>query len=157
MDVEETIRPVVEGAGLELVDVTLHHAPGRSLLKVTVDRDGGVDLEAIAEASDRIGRRLDLEGFDPGPYSLEVSSPGIERQLKRPGDFAKRVGSRVRIKTFEPVDGSRNLAGTLAEAVEGGVRIATEHGEVVVRYDLIASARIVADWEAELKERGKRS
>jgi ribosome maturation factor RimP len=157
MDVEETIRPVVEGAGLELVDVTLQHAPGRSLLRVTVDREGGVDLEAIAEASDRIGRRLDLEGFDPGPYSLEVSSPGIERLLKRPGDFAKRVGQRIKVKSSEPVGGSRTFAGTLVEAGDNGVRLATEQGEVVLAYGQIASARTVADWEAELKERGKRS
>jgi ribosome maturation factor RimP len=155
MDVEETIRPVVEGAGLELVDVTLHHAPGRSLLRVTVDREGGVDLEAIADASERIGRRLDLEGFDPGPYALEVSSPGIERPLKHPRDFAKRVGDRVKVKTSEPVEGSRSFIGALVEAGPETIRIATEEGERSLAYHQIASARIVADWEAELKERGK--
>ena len=82
MDLEGTIRSVVEGAGLELVEANLHRTPGRSLLRVTVDREGGVDLDAIADASGRISRRLDLEGFDPGPYALEVSSPGIERPLK---------------------------------------------------------------------------
>jgi ribosome maturation factor RimP len=156
MDLEGTIRSVVEGAGLELVEVTLHGAPGRSLLRVTVDREGGVDIDAIADASERVSRRLDLEGFDPGPYSLEVSSPGIERPLKDRGDFAKRVGERVKIKTAQPVDGSRSFTGTLVEAGPGVVRIATEQGERTVAYDAIASARTVADWEAELKERGKR-
>jgi ribosome maturation factor RimP len=155
VDVEETIRPVVEGAGLELVEVVLHRAPGRSLLRVTIDREGGVDLDAIADASERISRRLDLEGFDPGPYALEVSSPGIERPLKDRRDFAKRVGARVRVKTAQPVEGARSLTGTLVEAGPETVRIATEQGERSISYQEITSARTVADWEAELKERGK--
>ena len=156
MDLEGTIRSVVEGAGLELVEANLHRAPGRSLLRVTVDREGGVDLDAIADASGRISRRLDLEGFDPGPYALEVSSPGIERPLRDRSDFAKRVGERVKVKTAQPVDGLRSLTGTLVEAGLEAVRIATEQGEHTVAFEAIASARTVADWEAELKERGKR-
>lgn len=157
MDVEETIRPVVEGAGLELVEVSLHRGQGRSLLRVTIDREGGVDLDAIAEASQRISRRLDLQGFDPGPYSLEVSSPGIERPLKAPQDFTKRVGERVKVKTAGPVDGAQSFTGTLVEAGPESVRIATDQGERSLLYGDIASARTVADWEAELKERGKRT
>jgi ribosome maturation factor RimP len=157
MDLEGTIRPVVEGAGLELVEVNLHHGSGRSLLRVMVDRDGGVDLDAIADASGRISRRLDLEGFDPGPYSLEVSSPGIERPLRGPGDFARRVGERVKVKTARPVDGASVFTGTLVAAEERDVRIATDRDEHTLAYEDIASARTVADWEAELKERGKKS
>jgi ribosome maturation factor RimP len=156
MELEDTIRSVVEGAGLELVEVALHRAPGRSLLRVTVDRDGGVDLGAIADASERIGRRLDLEGFDPGPYSLEVSSPGIERPLKGPHDFAKRVGERVKVKTAAPVDGGRSFTGLLVAAGPDEVRIDTGDGERAFAYEQIASARTVADWEAELKERGRK-
>jgi ribosome maturation factor RimP len=156
MDLEGTIRSVVEGAGLELVEVTLHGAPGRSLLRVTVDREGGVDIGAIADASERVSRRLDLEGFDPGPYSLEVSSPGIERPLKDPRDFAKRVGERVKVRTVQPLEGARSFTGTLIEVGPEAVRIATEQGERTVAYDAIASARTVADWDAELKERDKR-
>jgi ribosome maturation factor RimP len=156
MDLEGTIRAVVEGAGLELVDVGLHPGQGRSLLRVTVDREGGVNLDAIAEASERISRRLDLERFDPGPYSLEVSSPGIERPLKEPRDFAKRVGERVKVKTARPIDGTRSFTGTVVAAGPDQVRIATEEGERTVSYREIASARTVADWDALLKERGGR-
>jgi ribosome maturation factor RimP len=155
MDLEGTIRSVVEqGAGLELVDVAFHRGSGRSLLRVTIDRQGGVDLDAIAETSERISRRLDLEGFNPGPYSLEVSSPGIERPLKQPRDFARWVGQRIKVKTSHPVDGGRSLTGTLVAADPEGIRLATEHGEHAVSFDQITSARTVADWDAELKERG---
>jgi len=146
MDVEGMVRPVVEAMGLELVDVTFHHGRGRHMLSVTVDREGGVDLDAITEASERIGRRLDLEGFAPGPYAMEVSSPGLERQLKKPEDFGNRVGERVRVKTAHPVDGSRTLNGTIVEAGDQEVRLATEAGERSVPYPDITSARTVFEW-----------
>src|SRR5438093_2756346 len=141
MDLEGTIRSVVEqGAGLELVDVAFHRGSGRSLLRVTIDRQGGVDLDAIAETSERISRRLDLEGFNPGPYSLEVGSPGIERPLKQPRDFVRWVGHRIKVKTSSPVDGGRSLTGTLVAADPEGISLATEHGEQVLSYEQITSA-----------------
>src|ERR687887_518436 len=100
MDVEGLVRPVVERAGLELVAIRLVKENGRRVLRVTLDREGGVDLDVIADASERISRRLDLEGFDPpgGSYDLEVSSPGIERKLRTPRDFERRIGARVRVR-----------------------------------------------------------
>jgi ribosome maturation factor RimP len=83
-----------------------------------------------------------------------VSSPGIERPLKDPRDFAKRVGERVRVKTANPVDGARSFTGTVVEAGPDRVRIDTEDGERALSYQEIASARTVADWDALLKERG---
>ena len=94
MEAEALVRPVIEGSGLELVDVAFRRESGRRVLRVVVDREGGVDLDTIAELAEKVSRRLDLEGFAPGPYALEVSSPGIERPLKLPRDFARRVGER---------------------------------------------------------------
>ena len=146
MDVESLVGPVIEGAGLELVEVSFHRGSGRGLLRVTVDRDGGVDLEAIAVASERISRRLDIEGYDPGPYTLEVSSPGLERPLRRPEEFARRVGSKVKVKTARPVEGARNMTGTIVEAGPDEVRIATDEGERTVPLGDITSARTVFEW-----------
>ncbi len=84
MEAETLVRPVIEGAGLELVEVAFRRESGRRVLRVVVDRDGGVDLDTIADLSEKVSRRLDLEGFAPGPYALEVSSPGIERTLRTP-------------------------------------------------------------------------
>ena len=99
MDAEALVRPVIEGEGLELVDVTFGREDGRRILRVTVDRDGGVDLDTISQLSQKVSRRLDLEGFEPGPYALEVTTPGIERPLRRPQDFRRAVGERVLVKT----------------------------------------------------------
>jgi len=156
MDLEGLVRPVVVSAGLELVDVAFHRDQGRQVLRVTIDREGGVDLDAIAEVSERVSRRLDLEGFEPGrPYALEVSSPGVERPLKEPHEFARRIGARVRVKTARPVAGSRSLHGTIVEAGTDVVRLATDEGERAVPYDAITSARTEVDWEQELR-RGRR-
>jgi len=155
MDLDGTIRSVVEACGLELVGVEYRQGGGRRLLRVTVDREGGADLEAIALASERISRRLDVEGFEPGPYSLEVSSPGVERPLLDPRDFAKRVGEKVKVKTAQPVDGSRTLQGTLVSAGDREVRISTEAGERAVEFDNITSARTVFEWGPKAREGGR--
>jgi ribosome maturation factor RimP len=151
VDAEALVAPVVEAAGLELVEVIFHREAGRKVLRIVVDRDGGVDLDTISDTAERVSRRLDLEGFAPGPYALEVSSPGIERPLRRPVDFERRVGDRVRVRTTDQIDGARNHAGALVSADSEAIVIATDGGELRVPYDRIASARTVADWEAELK------
>ena len=151
MDAEALVAPVVEAAELDLVEVTFHREAGRRVLRVTVDRDGGVDLDTISATAEQISRRLDLEGFAPGPYALEVTSPGIERTLRRPVDFRRRVGDRVKVRTTEPIEGARNHAGALVSADAEAIVIATDDGERRARYEQIASARIVADWDAELK------
>ena len=146
MDAETLVRPVIEGEGLELVDVTLGRESGRRILRVTVDRDGGVDLETISKLSGKVSRRLDLEGFEPGPYALEVTTPGIERPLRRPQDFRRAVGKRVLVKTDEGV-----LEGELRAAEDDEIRIAAAEGERRVALDAVAAAKTVVDWDAELK------
>jgi ribosome maturation factor RimP len=153
VDVEGLVRPVVETAGLELVDVAFHREQDRRVLRVTVDREGGVDLDAISDISERISRRLDLEGFDPGPYSLEVSSPGVERPLREPRDFARRVGELVKVRTVRAVEGTRTLTGRVVEAGPERVRIATADGEREVSYGDISAARTAVDWSAEMARR----
>src|SRR5918999_5235640 len=101
-DIETMVAPVIEAAGLELVEVTFRREAGGKVLRLTVDRQDGVDLDTIAEASERVSRRLDVEGFDPGPYRLEVSSPGLERSLRRPADFVRRIGERIKVRAAEP-------------------------------------------------------
>jgi ribosome maturation factor RimP len=146
VDAEALVRPVIEGEGLELVDVTLGRESGRRILRVTVDRDGGVDLETLSKLSGKVSRRLDLEGFEPGPYALEVTTPGIERPLRRPRDFRRAVGERVLVKTDEGV-----LEGELRAAEDDEIRIAAAEGERRIALDAVAAAKTVVDWDAELK------
>ena len=151
MDTAALIRPVVERAGLELVDVVFGREHGRKVLRVTVDRDGGVDLETISAISEQVSRRLDVEGFDPGGYALEVSSPGIERPLRTPAQYARAVGEQVQVRTRVPIEGARSMRGELVAADDEAIVIATPGGERRVTLDEVRSAQTVADWGAELK------
>jgi ribosome maturation factor RimP len=146
VDAETLVRPVVEAAGLELVDVTFGREAGRRVLRLTVDREGGVDIDAISQISEKVSRRLDLERFEPGPYALEVTTPGLERRLKRPQDFRRAVGERVRVRT---IDGS--IEGQLLHADQDEIRVETPEGERAVRLSDVARGRTVVDWDEELK------
>ncbi len=159
-EVGDLVRPVVEAAGLELWEVSFGREGGRRILRVMVDRAGrdenvgGVDLDTIAATSQRLSRRLDLEGFEQDrPYELEVSSPGLERALREPRHFERSVGQQVRVKTVEPVDGRRVHEGALVSADAEAIVIASDGGELRVVYDGIASARTVFEW----KKAGSRS
>jgi ribosome maturation factor RimP len=146
MELQQMVEPVVQAAGMELVEVTFRRERGGKVLRVLIDRDGGVDLQAISTVSERLSRRLDIEGFDPGPYSLEVSSPGVERPLTRPTDFKKRVGAKVKVKATEPIDGSRTFTGTISAADDEHVTITTAAGDIRLRHDQISTARTVFEW-----------
>jgi ribosome maturation factor RimP len=146
MDAETLVRPVIEGAGLELVDVTFGREGGRRILRLTVDRDGGVDLETISTISEKVSRRLDLEGFEPGPYALEVTSPGVERPLRRPEDFRRAVDQRIRVKTAEGA-----VEGLLRSVAEDEVVIEAEGEERRLPLDAVTAAKTVVDWESGLR------
>ena len=148
MEPETAIREVVEQQGLELVEVSFARAQGRRVLQVVVERpEGGLDLDTIAQASERISRRLDLDGYDPGPYALEVGSPGLERPLRSPRDFARHVGRRARVRTVAREGGAADtLEGTIVAADDRGMVLSTEAGERRVAYGDVAKARSLFDW-----------
>ena len=121
-DLFALLQPVVTGADLELVDVEMKSG----VLQVTVDREGGVDLQALTDANRAVSTLLDEVDPIPGRYSLEVSSPGIERPLRTPAHFAKAVGSTVSVKTRPQVPGERRLRGLVVSSDDDGFAIAVE-------------------------------
>jgi len=137
MDVEALVRPVVESAGLELWEATFRKEGGRMVLRVVVDREGGVDLE----------------GFGRGRYELEVSSPGLERPLRHPRHFERSVGTKVKVKTVEPIEGAKVYEGALVSADAEAIVVATDGGELRVPYENVASARTVFEWGADRSRR----
>ena len=146
-DVEELVRPVVEADGLELWDLVYRKESGRRLLRVTVFRPGGVDVDTISRTSERLSRRLDLEGFSGDrAYDLEVTSPGLERTLRERRHFERSVGEQVNVKTVAPVEGRSVLEGALVSADSDGIVMSSDGGEQRVRYGDIASARTVFVW-----------
>lgn len=119
--IRELARPVAEGFGLELVDVAYTSEYGRRVLRVYIDKPGGVTLEDCERVSRELGAVLDVEDPIPQSYNLEVSSPGLDRPLKTEADFARFAGKRARIRAREPVEGRRNFKAVIDEARGGEV------------------------------------
>lgn len=149
------VAPIVEAQGLDLFDLEL----SGGVLKVTVEREGGVGMDAIAPLTRALSRALDEHDPIPGRYTLEVSSPGLERSLRTPEHFRWAVGKQVSIKVVAGVEGDRRFAGVLREADADGVVVAvgattepdpsTEAGAGTTRrlpYDQIERARTVFEW-----------
>ena len=163
MSVSERVRtlvePIVAGQDLELFD--LEQAGGT--LRVTVDRPGGLDMEAIASLTRALSRALDEHDPIAGQYTLEVSSPGLERPLRTPAHFAWAVGKDVNVKTLPDHPAGRRLAGTVTAADDATVTIQldtpTEQGDTSVTLALadIEKARTTFAWGPAPKPGGPKS
>jgi ribosome maturation factor RimP len=145
--IREMVLPVVTAAGLEVWDVEA----GAGLVRILVDRPGGIDLDALGVVTEKISAALDEHDGGPGGrYVLEVSSPGVERILRTPEQFRRFVGSLVSVKTAEAVEGSRRLRGMLLEADEAGITVAPEDrpgdARQAIPYDQIQRAHTVLVW-----------
>lgn len=152
-DLFSTLQPVIGTADLELVDVELKSG----VLLVTVDSPGGVDLEALTLVNRAVSAVLDERDPIPGRYTLEVSSPGVERNLRTPAHFAKAVGETVSVKTRPQVPGERRLRGRVLAADDDGLELAVEgapDGRVRLAYSNIDRARTVFVWGPEHRAPG---
>jgi len=149
--VRDLAGPVCAADEVELVDIEL----ASGVLRVTVDRPGGLDVGAIADLTRRISRRLDDDDPVPGRYTLEVSSPGLERRLRTPEHFRRAIGEEVSVRTLARGDGPRRLHGRLETADDAGITVLSDAGEPQsVAYDLIERARTVFEWGPTPKRGG---
>ncbi len=150
------IEPYLAAEGIELDDLEVAGSGGASLVRVIVDSATPMDVDTLARLSRGLSRLLDEADPLPGSYTLEVTSPGLERSLRRPRHFEKAVGREVRIKTKRPVEGSQHLRGVLTATGPDGVTLETETGGVTVAFDDVASARTVFSWDAAPKPGARR-
>lgn len=140
--VRDLVAPLI-GDGVTLYDVE-HNG---STLRILLDREGGIDVAALAEATRRISSALDEEDPIGSSYTLEVSSPGLERPLRTPEHFAAAVGRDVKVKCRPGTEGDRRVQGRLVEADDHSVIVETPTGERrSVRLDQISRANIAVDW-----------
>lgn len=139
------LGPVVEDAGYELVDLRLRTEAGRLVLRILVDRPGGITLDECARLSRELSAHMDVADPIRGAYVLEVSSPGIRRPLTRPEHFGRFVGERVVVKTTQALEGRKTFRGTIAglSADGGSVRV-EEHGggAVEIPLELVREAHL---------------
>jgi ribosome maturation factor RimP len=124
----ELLEPTVAAMGYELADIDAHLGR-RGLLRLFIDRQGGVTLDDCQRVSEQVGAFLDVEDPLPGSYVLEVSSPGFDRRLRTLAHFERFKGEQARVELKDARDGRRNLAGRLA-GIEGDLVLIEVEGEV---------------------------
>ncbi len=154
----EKIAALAEGVAqdelVELIDVEVAAEGPRSVIRVFIDREGGVRLGDCESFSRKFGAILEVEDPVPGPYSLEVSSPGLNRRLRRPKHFAASRGKRLRVSLSAPVEGSRNFRGILLGSDEEGIELDRDGRTFRLPYRLMRRANLEVPQE-ELFGKGK--
>ncbi len=111
-------EPVATAEGMELIHVECLKMHARWVFRLFLDKEGGITLDDCTDISNQLGDILDVHDLSRGPYTLEVSSPGLDRPISRDCDFEKFRGARVKIKTQNKIDGMKNFQGTLKDYVE---------------------------------------
>ena len=147
-EVRDLAEAVARRRRLSLWDVELAGQPGRSIVKVYVTgEEAGIDLDTVAEVSEEISRGLDLKDPIPGTYTLEVSTPGLERNLRSAEHFARSIGDKVAIKTRERLfENSHRIDGVIRAADDTSVELEVGDQKVTVPLSQIKSARTIFDW-----------
>ncbi len=144
-DIWSVVEPYLAAERLELDDLELSGRGRGRVLRVIVDGDG-VDLDRLAEVSRGLSRLLDDEPGLQDSYQLEVSSPGLERKLRRPAHFSKSLGREVVVKTASG-DQKATFRGELVAADDSGFTVESEQGPVEISYEDVISAKTVFRWE----------
>lgn len=122
---------IVEFSGMELVHLEMRRESGGMIVRLFIDKEGGVTLDDCAHVSRQVSARLDADDPIQGRYTLEVSSPGLDRPLSRDRDFERFTGQRVKVTTESPIDGQRNFIGRLSGLMAGAVHLVLEDGREV--------------------------
>jgi ribosome maturation factor RimP len=139
--VEAMLQPFMEEHGFELVDVEYLKEGSNWFLRVYVDKEQGIDIDDCGRVSEFLSEKLDENDPIPTAYFLEVSSPGAERPLKKPGDYHKSIDKQVFVTTYEPVDGMKEFEGKLLSYDEETLTIQTHKKKVSIECQKVASAR----------------
>jgi ribosome maturation factor RimP len=133
---------VAEDNDVELVDVELLGSGRKSILRVFIDREGGVGLDDCRKVSRQLEALLDVEDPIPGSYTLEVSSPGIDRPLKKIEDFVKYKGRKVKIVTKDKIDDQSYFVGTINDVWDSNIMIELKKETISVPFETIKKATL---------------
>ena len=143
---EELVTPIIEENAFELVDVEYVKEGANWYLRVYADKEGGITIDDCVLISRALEQKLDAEDFIKDPYILEVSSPGLGRQLKKDKDFQRSLGEKVECRLFCAMDGQKEFEGILKEFSAETITLETDHGDVALDRDDIAAIRLAIDF-----------
>lgn len=140
--VNELIEPVLANFGYELIEREFVSASGRWVLRLYIDKEGGVTIDDCAFVSHAIEHLIEVEEIIPVSYSIEVSSPGTARPIRRKKDFEKFVGSEIRLKTLMPINGRANFKGILEKIDGDDIVMVVDGAQHRVPLSTLARARL---------------
>jgi ribosome maturation factor RimP len=143
-DLLDLLEPEIEAMGYELVALDVRTG-GKGLLRLYIDRPDGVNLEDCERVSHQVSGLLDVEDPIPGEYTLEVSSPGLDRPLRKAEHFKRFEGHEARVRLKLPRDGRRRFKGVIKDAGQDGFVLESDEGSVRIALDEIDLARLVPD------------
>jgi ribosome maturation factor RimP len=145
-NLQQLLAPIVTALGYELVGVENIMRGGHTeLLRVYIDSPDGITLSDCGQVSYQISGVLDVQNLIPGHYSLEVSSPGLDRPLFTPDHFKRFIGHQVKVRLTEPLDGQRNFTGILQRVPNGNVVVVADGTEYILPYEKIEKAHLVPE------------
>ena len=146
----ELAAPLARAEGMEIVEIELRHegTRGGRVLRVYLDKEGGPNVDDLSRVSRHLSDLLDTHDAVAGAYTLEVSSPGINRPLTRPEHFARFVGKRVRVRTRDRIDGRRSFLGILQAVGNEQITLTQEGAEHQIPFAVIEKSNYEHDWSA---------
>lgn len=155
----ELAAPIAAREGLEILDVEFRREGSRGgrVLRLYLDKQGGPNVDDLSEVSRQLSELLDAEDAVEGTYTLEVSSPGINRPLKRPEDFLRFIGKRVRVRARELINGRRSFLGTLEEVLTDQITLNQDGERYSIPFSLIERSNYEHDWSTPYATRSQSS
>jgi ribosome maturation factor RimP len=147
----ELAAPLAETQGMEIIDIELRHEGSRSgrVLRLYLDKDGGPNMDDLSRVSRELSAVLDEHDVVEDAYTLEVSSPGINRPLRRPEHFKRFIGKTVRVRTRDLVQGRRSFLGLLLDVTNDKIALNQDGTRIEVPFAVIEKSNYEHDWSAE--------
>lgn len=140
--VHELLQPVIQSEALELVDIEYRRESLGWVLRIFIDKEGGVSVNDCAKLSHVVGDLLDVSDLIPNYYHLEVSSPGMNRVLRKPEHFQKQMGNIIEVRTITPIEKRRKFKGTLVDTKPEGITVNCEGQVFEIPLALVERARL---------------
>lgn len=146
LKIKTIAEPIVQAEGMELIDIQYRREHRGRVLRLFIDREGGVTVEDCAAVSHEVEKNLDIYDIPPGPYTLEVSSPGLNRPLKKAEDFLRFRNHQIKVRTVVPIEERRTFKGRLLGCRDDLVEIEWEKGVVRIPLTQIAKANLECEF-----------
>ena len=153
--IQELTEPIIVSQGLELVDIEFTSESRGWVLRFYVDKEGGVTINHCSRLSEQLGDLIEVKDIIPHRYTLEVSSPGLNRVLKKEKDFLNHLGETVKVKTSQPIDQRRHFQGKLLGCREGKIIVSIDDQALLIPLAHVIKANISYQFPEPHRKKGK--